>query len=725
MNKITTLLLIALISVKISANEGMWIPSLLKSLNEDELYSMGLEIPVEQLYAVNQSSIKDAIVLFGGGCTAEVVSYKGLIFTNHHCGYSQIQSHSSVENDYLKNGFWAMNMKEELMNKDLSATFIVRIDDVTKMVLDAMENSSDPMAARKAAMLSIAERATAGTIYQAEVKPFNYGNSYFMIVSKTYRDVRLVGAPPSAIGKFGGDTDNWVWPRHTGDFSIFRIYADAANEPADYAPENVPYTPDYALPISLSGIEEGDFCMVYGFPGKTEQYLVSASVKQLIEELNPVRIQMRDKSLAIINAAMYSSDELRIKYASTQSSIANAWKKWIGQNQGLSLYNAVERKVEQERLYREKAINVGKLEYVQALDSLLVLQELISPFTMARSGLVEYYYYGPAILSFAKNFEILSTWYDKGQNHEEGELANVLTELKAASRAHFKDYDRNVDLGMMGALAPLYLSSIKDDLESDYLAGLYKSANGNSEIMSKSVFDQSIFADSVLLMAALHKFNKRTSLKLKKDPAFLMASDVLGDYNEKSKTSYDLLNRLMEEQMQVFVRGLMELFPDKTYWYDANSTLRLAYGKIEGSSPWDGEEYLPFTTSDGILQKYRPGNPEFDLPQDLIDIFKKKDFGVYANEDGKLPVCFSGSIHTTGGNSGSPALNGKGELIGINFDRSWESTMSDVLFDPNRCRNIMVDIRYVLFVIDKYAKAGHLLREMQLVLEPAELPESK
>jgi hypothetical protein len=725
MKHLYLILLLLFVNFRLVANEGMWIPSLLKSLNEDELYSMGLEIPVEELYSVNNSSIKDAIVLFGGGCTAEVVSKEGLIFTNHHCGFSQIQSHSTLEHDYLKNGFWAANRAEELPNKDLTATFIVRIEDVTTRVLDAMKNSSDPMAARKAIMASLAEEAGNGGKLQAEVKPFNYGNSYFMIVSKTYRDVRLVGAPPSAIGKFGGDTDNWVWPRHTGDFSVFRIYANAANEPADYDPSNVPYKPAHALPVSLSGVEEGDFCMVYGFPGRTEQFLISSSVKHLMDELNPVRIEMRDKSLSVINAAMRSSDELRIKYADTQSSIANAWKKWIGQNQGLAANGAIELKLSQEQQYRQKAQKVGKVEYVRSLDSLIVLQELIAPYTMARNGLVEFYFYGPSILGFARNFETLSTWFDKGNVHQEGDLDKELDRLKQAVRTHFRDYDKNVDREVLEALLPLYLNSVRDDLESDIAKDYLQQNGGDAQKTADWIYSSTLFADSTQLLKALGKFNKKTAKLFKNDPGLQLGNDVFADYNTKAKTGYDLFNRLMEEQMQLFVKGLMELFPDKTYWFDANSTLRLAYGKVEGSSPWDGEEYHFSTTSEGILQKYRPGDPEFDLPSDLLQKLRQKDFGVYARKDGKLPVCFTGSIHTTGGNSGSPAINGKGELVGINFDRSWESTMSDVLFDPNRCRNMMVDVRYVLWVIDKYAGASHLLDEMNLVLEPAEEPEMK
>lgn len=693
----------------------MWVPTLLKALNESDLYSMGLQIPVEAIYDENNASIKDAIVLFGGGCTAEVISSRGLLLTNHHCGYSQIQSHSSLQNDYLKDGFWAMSRAEELPNPGLTATFIVRMADVTSRV--EAELALRGMAAYREITAAIIAEELEGSKDEAVIKPFNYGNSYFIIVSRTFRDVRLVGAPPSAIGKFGGDTDNWVWPRHTGDFSLFRIYAGPDNQPADYNPVNQPLVPSYHLPVSLKGVEENDFCMVYGFPGRTEQYLTSNAVEFVMNELNPVRIGMRDASLEIVNAAMLSSDLLRIKYASKQSGIANAWKKWIGQNQGLLETGALNKKLELEKEFRLRAEKSEKENYIAALDSSMALNEMLEPYYQARSAYIELMFYGPELLSLSAEFSRLVNEFDSLNEEERSALAKELTQ---SARAFYKDYDLGVDRQLAVAMFPLYSRAVDNRLESSLSL---KYGTGSSESGLEELYATSVFADSTRLFPLLAKFGKKQAAKLKKDFVFQMAESINESYAQKVKDPYSSINGRVDAFMKTYVKGLQELFPERVLGYDANSTLRLTYGKVEGSAPWDGMEYTYYTTARGILQKYKPGHPDFDLPEKLIKLLKERKYGPYAHGDGELRVCFTGSNHTTGGNSGSPALNAKGELVGLNFDRSWESTMSDILFDPGRCRNIMVDIRYVLWVIDIYAGAGHLIKEMTITRGSGEEPE--
>ena len=716
MKKLLVFFCAVFISFAALSREGMWVPVLLKSLNESDLYSMGLQIPVEAIYDENHASIKDAIVLFGGGCTAEIISSQGLLLTNHHCGYSQIQSHSSLTRDYLKDGFWAMNRGEELSNPGLTATFIVRMEDVTDRI--EAEIATRGMAAYNAITTSIINEELDGSkVDEAVIKPFNYGNNYFLIVSRTYRDVRLVGAPPSAIGKFGGDTDNWVWPRHTGDFSLFRIYAGRDNMPADYHADNQPLVPSYHLPVSMKGVEEGDFCMVYGFPGRTEQYLTSNAVEFVMKELNPFRIGMRDASLEIINAAMLSSDLLRIKYASKQSDIANAWKKWIGQNQGLQETGALHSKYELEKEFRMRAKKVAKEGYVAALDSAIALNEKLEPYYQARGAYIELMFYGPELLSLAAEFDNLIDDFDKLTEEQRFTQAEALIRV---ARAFYKDYDLQVDKQLAMAMFPLYSRAVQDELESPLML---RYASGSPENSIGSIYTASVFADSTRLIPLLLKLGKKQISKLKQDAVFQLAGSINDSYANRVKDRYAAINGKIDSFMKIYVKALQELFPERVLGFDANSTLRLTYGKVEGSAPWDGMEYVWYTTAKGILQKYKPGNPDFDLPDKMITLLKERKYGPYAHGDGELRICFTGSNHTTGGNSGSPALNAKGELIGLNFDRSWESTMSDILFDPGRCRNIMVDIRYVLWVIDIYAGAGHLIKEMTLSRKQTEGPE--
>lgn len=703
-------------NLTLKASEGMWIPMLLKSLNESDMKAMGLRLSAEDLYSINKSSLKDAIVHFGGGCTAEVVSSQGLIFTNHHCGFSQIQSHSSVENDYLKNGFWAKEKSQELTNPGLTATFIVRIEDVTKEVLEGTEGKSD---AEKAGMVADHIRQIEGKVtaseknHEATIKPFFYGNEYYMIVTKTYRDVRLVGAPPSAVGKFGGDTDNWMWPRHTGDFSVFRVYAGADNEPADVSDSNVPYKPLKHFPISLKGVKTGDFTLVYGFPGRTQQYLHSSAVKFVTEKQNPAAIGMREKSLAIIDAKMAESDRWRIAYAAVQARISNYYKKWIGENRGLEKLDAIRVKEEMEKEFAARIDKDPKLkaQYGDLQQKLVAHYAQGDKYLMARSMLIELFYTGPQFMRFVSNFTTLIEYPDK---LSEAEQKEEIENLKNGSEGYFKDYDPATDQAIFAVLYPEYIRNLSPELRPDLHKELSAKYGNNWDQYAADLFSKSVFTDQARLMKWLDNYSVKKLKKVKADPAYQIMKSVLDAWRSKSAQQYSAFDAELSALMEDYVKAMMIVFPDKKYWPDANSTLRVTYGKVEGSEPRDGVEYTPYTTMDGVLAKYVPGDREFDLPQRLIDMAKARDYGQYGS-NGELVICFTASNHTTGGNSGSPVINGDGQLIGINFDRSWESTMSDIMFDPERCRNITVDIRYVLWVIDKYAGASNLIEEMTLV----------
>ena len=704
MKKFLTFQLILLLSYNLFAHEGMWIPSLLKAL-EGDMQSKGLKLSAEDIYSINQSSLKDAIVHFNGGCTAEVVSDKGLILTNHHCGYGQINQHSTLENNYLKNGFWAMSQSEELKNPGLTATFIVRIEDVTAKVNNGISDDIDTEAAnlmRSDAIKKITSEAVEGTNYKAVIKPFYYGNEYYMIVSKTYKDVRLVGAPPSALGKFGGDTDNWVWPRHTCDFSVFRIYADKDNNPSDISDENVPYNPAHHFPVSLNGIKKDDFTMVFGFPGYTQQYLTSYAVKDYIDIINPSRIKMRELSLSVIDQAMAQSEKTFIQYASKQSRISNAYKKWIGQNLGLNEKDALAKK----RLLEKEFLNrvAEDKKYKNLLDQMEGLQLKLTKYDQANSLFREIWYYGPEIFRFSKSFDKLISDFSDQRKEKKLSLA----------KEFYSKYDAKIDASILEKLLPVYFDFLDDDLEPTIKADIESKYNGNYKEYSKDIFAKSCFVSfsnlEKLMGCGLDKFKK----KIESDPVYQLSKSILSKYENDVKPAFYTNYFLMQDQMKKYVKAQMTYFPNKTFWADANSTLRLTYGKVEGSSPRDGMNYNWYTTLDGIIAKNNTGNPDFEIPLRLRELWEKKDYGKYGSNN-QLNVCFLGSNHTTGGNSGSPAINAYGQLIGINFDRSWESTMSDIMFDPEICRNIMVDIRYVLWVIDKYAGAGYLVDEMSIV----------
>ncbi len=691
-----------LISASVVAKEGMWLPMFLQQLNEAEMQAMGLELTAEDIYSINNGSLKDAIVHFGGGCTAEMISSEGLLLTNHHCGYGQIQEHSSVENDYLTNGFWAKDKASELSNKGLTATFIKYMKEVTSEVL-AKQTVGMTEAERKEMIKTIGDSLISlevdGTHYEGLIKPFFKGNRYFMFVTETFKDVRLVGAPPSSIGKFGSDTDNWMWPRHTGDFAIFRIYSDKDNKPADYSEDNIPYQPNRHLTISTKGVKPGDFSMVYGFPGRTDEYLPAVAVKQITKVLNPAKISIRETALAIMDKEMRASDEVRIKYASKYARVANYYKKWIGENTGIQKTRGIKRKEEFEKVFMDQVLsNNAYSDFTHLLASYDSLYSELEDVALARDYFIEIAYRGVEIINFSNK---ASRFISTGKEED-------LEKFKKTIKGHFKNYDSHTDEQLFQALFDKYAI---DQANSAYLPSYF-----NGDVYSaQEVFKKSYFACEEKLSDLLNASTKKIQKKLSKDPAFKIATSLYNHYRTVIYGKYWGLEDELDALDRSYMKAIMEVLPDyRNYYPDANSTLRLTYGQVQGVSPLDAVSYGHVTYLEGMMEKYIPGDYEFDLPQKLIELYETKDFGIYADDNGKLPVCFIATNHTTGGNSGSPALNAKGELVGLNFDRAWEGTMSDINYDASRCRNIMVDARYILFVIDKFANAGYLIDEMTI-----------
>ncbi|WP_418511090.1 S46 family peptidase [Corallibacter sp.] len=687
-------ILILFITVQVSAQQGgMWIPSLLEGMNEDEMQSLGSKLSAKDIYDVNKSSLKDAIVHFNGGCTGEIISDKGLLLTNHHCGFSQIQSHSSLENDYLKDGFWAMNLDEELPNEGLFVEFIVRIEDVTSQVLAGItetmtEKEKQSQIDKNSNTLQTEVKKE--TWQDTKVKSFYKGNQYFLFVTERYEDIRLVGAPPSSIGKFGSDTDNWVFPRHTGDFSMFRIYADKNNRPAKYSKDNVPYKPKHFLPISLDGVDEGDFTMVFGFPGRTDEYLPAVAIEHITTEYNPSNIAIREAALKVIDAGMKASDDVRIKYASKQARIANAWKKWIGENLGIKKSDAVAERRAFEASFT-KALKEKGLEskYGHILPEFDKLYKDFASINIKRRNFIEVFLVTNELMQMTfRTYQV-----EQGLKQNPDNLEKNKTYITNLLKGVHKDYDVNVDKGVFEAVMPLYKKNNIDPTIYD------KTAFTNLDSALK-LFDGS--ADDIIK-------------NINNDAAYAYAKPMIEEFFNTINSEYQEKNEPITALQTEYMTALMKALPNARYFPDANSTLRVTYGQVRGYSPRDAVYYQPVSYLDGVIEKYVPGDYEFDVPQKLRDLYDAKDYGQYADSNGKVPVCFLGTNHTTGGNSGSPAIDAHGNLVGLNFDRVWEGTMSDMNYDPEICRNIMVDLRYVLFIVDKYAGAKHLIDEMKLV----------
>lgn len=697
------------------AVEGMWIPLLLGLLNESEMQSLGMKMTAEDIYSVNKGSLKDAIVQFGGGCTAEIISDQGLLLTNHHCGFGQIQQHTTLEHNYLENGFWAKSLKEELSNPGLTATFISRIEDVTTAamagVTDAMDKKTRQSTIDKN-LEGIKAAAKKEAYEELMIRPFFAGNQYFMFVTITYKDVRLVGTPPSSIGKFGADTDNWVWPRHTGDFSMFRIYADKNNLPAEYSADNVPMKPKHFLPISLDGVSEGDFTLVFGFPGRTNEYLPSYAISQLADVLDPARIMVRDKTLAIWDGAMRADAQVKIQYASKQAGLANAWKKWQGEVLGLRKTGAVKRKQQYESEFM-KIVSVNKKfsSYQNLLKEFEQLYKDITPYAEAKA------YYDEILGSNVELFKAASRFTGLVRTNEKNGEVGYMDEKKKLQDGldgFYKDYRPEIDQRVFAAQMEILVRKLGKDFQSPVLAKMLAEAGGSYDKLAESIFDRSFLTNQTAALEVVQMSTQEGIKAIANDPACQLYNSLRDIYMGNLTLKYNEYNDRIEVLQATYMKAQMEVFPNKKFYPDANSTMRCSYGQVQGYQPQDAVAYSPQTYLEGVMEKYVPGDYEFDVPTRLRELYDKKDYGQYG-EDGKLPVCFLGSNHTTGGNSGSPAIDANGNLIGLNFDRVWEGTMSDYNYDVSICRNIMVDARYVLFIVDKYAGATNLIKEMKLV----------
>ena len=697
------------------AEEGMWLPQLLQTLNEKEMKRMGMKINASDIYNISKGSLKDAIVSFGGFCTAEVISDKGLLLTNHHCGFDAIQNHSSLQNNYIRDGFWAYNHGQELQNPSLFATFIIRIEDITKAVLESVSNSLNEKERQSkidnniAAIKTMAKKESYQDLL---IRPFFDGNKYFLFVTETYKDVRLVGAPPSSIGNFGKDTDNWMWPRHTGDFSMFRIYADKNNKPAAYAADNVPYKPKRALNISLDGVKEGDFTMVFGFPGRTNEYLHSSAIEQIVRVNDPAKIAIRTKALNIIDGFMRKDEGIKIQYAAKYASISNAWKKWQGEILGLTKTNAVANRKELETGFEKIVLSKPEmnLAYIDLLKNLKQAYADIEPYGYARD------YYNEItqkieILGFANQLNSIVNAYEK--NGEAG-FSTAREKVLKSFEDLYGEYNATVDQKLFEVLMDMYVTDQKEINVSPFFKGFLKHAENNYSNAATEIFSETKLNSLASVKTLLTGNAKDVSEAIKNDIAFQLAMDMQKTYSNNVAGKLNEIQANINQLQRTYMQAQMDVFSKKTFYPDANSTLRVTYGNVKKYQPRDGVKYEFQSYMDGVMEKYVPGDYEFDLPKKLIDLYNKKDFGRYG-VNGRQPVCFIAANHTTGGNSGSPALDANGNLVGLNFDRVWEGTMSDINYDPSICRNIMVDIRYVMFIIDKYAEAKNLISEIKFV----------
>ena len=712
---LTIMVLFLLVAPAARADEGMWLPLLLKKLNEADMQKKGLKLTAEDIYSINNSSLKDAIVHFGGFCTGEMISGDGLILTNHHCGFDAIQSNSSVENDYITNGYWAKNKGEELPNPGLFVRFLVSIEDVTEKVMaelpkDVAESARQTELQKIFAKLTKAAKGE--TQYEVNIVPFFNGNEFYMFTYEKFNDVRLVGAPPNSIGSFGGDTDNWMWPRHTGDFALFRVYCGKDGKPAEYSKDNVPYKPKHFLPVSMKGLNAGDYTMTFGYPGRTDRYLTSSGVEQAVEITNPAIVKIRTKKLDIMKDDMDASDKVRIQYASKYSQTSNYWKYFIGQTKGLKRMRVAEQKAKEEAAFQQwaDADPARKAKYGDVLPGLKKSYTELEKFALIRTYLNEAITRGPEILMQAYMHQsLLKTLENKESKPED--IKKATEQLAGRASDFYKEFNAPTDQKLVAALMEMYAKEVPADQHAPVFAEINDKYKGDFNKYAADMFKNSVFASEDKYNAFMNKPSAKT---LKKDPAYHAITSILDHYTANYRPVVTGLTTDMNKNNRLFVAGLREMNPDKVYSPDANSTMRLSYGTVRDYKPMDAVHYKHFTTTDGILEKLDNSNKEFVVHPKLEQLIKSKDFGPYG-KDGMMNVCFISDNDITGGNSGSPVINGNGELVGLAFDGNWEAMSGDIAYDPDYKRTISVDIRYVLFVIDKFAGAGYLLNEMKLV----------
>ncbi|HJN63648.1 MAG TPA: S46 family peptidase [Flavobacteriales bacterium] len=719
LRKILFITLIGIFSFSAIADEGMWLPQLLQSLNEEDMQTHGLQLTAADLYSINQSSLKDAIVSLGGFCTAEMISNEGLMLTNHHCGFDAIQTHSSVTNDYLEDGFWAMSRDAELENQGLTATFLISIESVTERVLAGFDTLNLSETERKVkigeAIKEIVAETTEGNHFSARVKSFFGGNEYYLLVYETFKDVRLVGAPPSSIGKFGGDTDNWMWPRHTGDFSLFRIYMAADGTPAEYSKENIPYKPKHFLPISLNGVNNGDYTMIYGFPGRTDRYLTSYGVQEAIEQSGPTIVDIRSEKLAIMKEAMDKSSKTKIQYAAKYAQTSNYWKYFIGQSKGLKRMRVYDKKRKIEGTFRvwvASGDDKRQAKYGNALDLIEDAYFANRKINVPRTYLNEAVFQGAEILYFSFMMNNRFSALPKEDGKEKRER---LKDIKNTAKDFYKNYNADVDEKLLSAMLEMYYYNIPKSQHPEIFQKIEKQRFGLKKLdfdyYAKKVFKKSIFASRAKFYDFL---NNSSAKKIAKDPAHKTIMSIYNFYLTNHFPKRKKIRADLEKGNRLFIAGLREMNPDKKYYPNANSTMRLTYGNVGDYQPGNAMQYDYYTTIDGIMEKEDPTNEEFIVPKKLKQLYKIGDYGKYGDEEGNLRINFISNNDITGGNSGSPVINAWGELVGTAFDGNWEAMSGDIAFENQVQRTISVDIRYIMFIIDKFAGATHLIDEITI-----------
>lgn len=715
MKKILLSLIAIVFLLPARADEGMWLPMLIGK-NYDEMVKLGLKLSKDDLYNINNSSLKDAVVQFGGGCTGEIISGNGLLITNHHCGYGAIASLSSVEKNYLDNGFWAYSLDQELPAKGITALFLERMEDVTDKINKATRGKKGEKFEKryKKVVDKIVEEVEKTGNYEAQVKSYFEGNQYILLVYKRYKDVRLVGTPPKSLGKFGGDTDNWMWPRHTSDFSMFRVYADENNEPAAYSKNNVPYKPKKFLPISIKGVEESDYAMIFGYPGRTNRYEVSYGIDLAIEEVNPSIVKPREERLAIMRKHMKADKATYLKLTSYYAGISNYWKYFIGQTEQLKRLNVVDQKTKSEREFTNWA-RKNEPEFKGLMADFSKIYASYRPY--ARHQI--YYsqcFKGAQLAAIASSFYDLEQELTKKKTSAK-DIEKAVSRIERSYNYYMTRFDEGTEKDIFAAMAKMFYQDIPKGQHPDiYQRVIFKKFGGNDLDKTFKDYSEYVFANTMILdTAKFNAFLKNPTLsEMDSDPAVQYALSFVKNYTDNYEPVYDAYAEKKEELKKEYIRGLMEMKKGELFYPDANSTMRITYGQVLSYSPQDAVHYDYYTTLEGLMDKYKPGDDEFDVPKELIDLYDGKDYGQYADENGKLRTCFITTNDITGGNSGSPVINGNGEWIGIAFDGNWEAMSGDIAFDKKYKRTICTDARFILFLIEKMGKAHNLIEEMEI-----------